>query len=244
MKFDKRLVLVTGGTAGIGRELARQLVAKGARVIITGRDKGRLEDMAALSPNIITYRSDFSVAGDVDRLVANIAQVHLDLSLVINNAGVQAEMKLTDGSARLDEIRRELAINFDAVIAVTIGLLPVIAARGGGAIVNISSGLGVVPKAASPVYCAAKAAVRSFTKTMRYQCEDDETGVRMVDVIMTLVDTGMTKGRGRGKTSPAKAAAAVLRGIAAEGDEIWIGKTKILRVLNRLLPRFAERVMR
>ena len=244
MNFDKRLVLVTGGTAGIGRELARQLVAKGARVIITGRDKARLEEMAALSPNITTYRSDFSVAGDVDRLVANIAQVHPDLSLVINNAGVQAEMKLTDGNAQLDEIRRELAINLDAVIAVTIGLLPVVSARGGGAIVNISSGLGVVPKAASPVYCAAKAAVRSFTKTMRYQCEDDETGVRMTDVIMTLVDTGMTKGRGRGKTSPAKAAAAVLRGIAAERDEIWIGKTKILRVLNRLLPRFAERLMR
>tara|TARA_R110000868_G_scaffold124399_5_gene328905 strand:- start:3711 stop:4445 length:735 start_codon:yes stop_codon:yes gene_type:complete len=244
MKFDKRLVLVTGGTSGIGRELARQLVAKGARVIVTGRDRTRLEEMAALSPSIIKYRSDFSVAGDVDRLVANIVQVHPDLSLVINNAGVQAEMRLTDGSARLDEIRRELAINLDAVIAVTIGLLPVISARGGGAIVNISSGLGVVPKAASPVYCAAKAAVRSFTKTMRYQCEDDETGVRMVDAVMTLVDTGMTKGRGRGKTSPEKAAAAVLRGIAAERDEIWIGKTKLLRVLNRLSPRFAERLMR
>ena len=244
MSYENVVALVTGGTAGIGREIARQLVARGAKVIVTGRDKGRLDEMAAFSPDIVCYRSDFSEAGDVDRLVCNLAQLHPDISLVINNAGVQAEMNLVQPGVEMDVIRREMAINLDAVVAITIGMLPVVEARGGGTIVNISSGLGIAPKAAAPVYCAAKAAMRSFTKAMRYQCEDGGLQVRMVDVIMTLVDTGMTAGRGRRKASPAKAAAAVLRGIAAEQNEIWVGKTKLLRVINRISPRLAARIMR
>tara|TARA_R110000824_G_scaffold390760_23_gene588115 strand:+ start:27492 stop:28226 length:735 start_codon:yes stop_codon:yes gene_type:complete len=244
MNYENVVALVTGGTAGIGRELARQLVMAGATVIVTGRDRVRLDEMAVFSPKIICYRSDFSEAGDVDRLVRNLTQLHPDISLVINNAGVQDEMNLVQHGVDMDVIRREMAINLDAVMAITIGMLSSVEARGGGAIVNISSGLGIAPKAAAPVYCAAKAAMRSFTKAMRYQCEDSGLQVRIVDVIMTLVDTGMTAGRGRRKASPAKVAASVLRGIAAEQNEIWVGKTKLLRVINRISPRLAARIMR
>ncbi len=171
MKIDGRVVLVTGGSAGIGRELVRQMAGKGARVIVTGRDKARLDEVAAAHPDIVTYRVDFSNRDAVDQFIAAVSAAHPDLSLVINNAGVQTEMDLVNAVARLQEVREEIAVNFDAVVSLTIGLLPVVAARGGGAIVNVTSGLAIAPKEASPVYCAAKAGIRSFTKAMRYQCE-------------------------------------------------------------------------
>ena len=244
MKMEGMTALVTGGTAGIGRELAKQLVERGAQVIITGRDKARLDEMAAWNARIVPYPVDFSVSDEVDKFVHDLALDYPDLSLVINNAGVQKHMDLVHGADEMPEIRKELAVNLDALIAVTVGLVPVLAARGGGKIVNISSGLGVFPKAASPVYCAAKAAVRSFTRSIRYQCEDAHNKVRVVDAVMTFVDTGMTAGRGRGKISPAKAAAEVIAGIDAGVDEIWVGMTKILRRLNRLSPRLAARILR
>ena len=244
MKIRGATALVTGGTAGIGRELAKQLVEGGARVIITGRDKARLDEMAAWNARIVPHQVDFSNGEEVDRFVREVARDYPDLLLVINNAGVQMEMDLVHGADAMPDIRKELAVNLDAVIAVTIGLVPVLSAQGGGMIVNVSSGLGVLPKAASPVYCAAKAGLRSFTRSMRYQCEDARNKVRMVDAVMTIVDTGMTAGRGRGKISPAQAAAEVIAGIDAGVDEIWVGKTKLLRRLNRLSPGLAARIMR
>lgn len=243
MNIAGRTALVTGGSAGIGRELARQLAAKGATVVISGRDRRRLDEVVASHARIVAaYHSDFSSDEDVDGLIAQVAREHPELSLVINNAGIQTEMTLAGGDAPLAEIRKEIAVNFDALVAVTVGLLPVVAAQG-GAIVNVSSGLALAPKAASPVYCATKAAVRSFTRAMRYQCEAGAPDVKMVDVIMALVDTGMTTGRGRGKISAAKAARQIIRGIERGRDEIWVGKTKLLRVLNRLSPRLVERIM-
>lgn len=244
MKIDGCVALVTGGSAGIGRELVRQLAGQCTRVIVTGRDVERLKEVAAAHPNAVTYRVDFSDRDAVDQFIATVSATHSDLSLVINNAGVQTEMDLVNAVARLPEVRSEIAVNFYAVMAITIGLLPVVDARGGGAIVNITSALAIAPKEASPVYCAAKAGLRSFTKAMRYQCQLRAQSVHMVEVVMALVDTGMTAGRGRGKISPAKAARGVLRGIERGEDEIWIGKTKLLRVLNRLSPRLVERIMR
>ncbi|MBI1262724.1 MAG: SDR family NAD(P)-dependent oxidoreductase [Rhizobiales bacterium] len=244
MKLNGCTALVTGGTAGIGRELARQLVERGARVVITGRDRARLDEMSAWHDSIIPCQVDLAVTTEVDRFVREMARDYPDLSLVINNAGVQQEMELVHGLDMMPVIRKEMAVNLDAVMAVTIGLIPGIAGQGGGMIVNISSGLGVHPKAASPAYCAAKAALRSFTRSMRYQCEDARNRVKMVDAIMTLVDTGMTAGRGTGKISPAQAAAEVIDGITANHNEIWVGKTRLLRRLNRLSPWLAARIMR
>ena len=222
----------------------RQLSDKGARVIVTGRDKERLEEVAAYHLDIVTYRVDFSDSTAVDKFIATMASTHPDLSLVINNAGVQTEMDLVNATALLPDVRVELAVNLEAVVALTIGLLPAVVARGGGAIVNVTSGLAIAPKEASPVYCAAKAGLRSFTKAMRYQCELRAPEVKIVEVVMALVDTGMTAGRGRGKISPAKAARGIVRGIEAGDDEVWIGKTKLLRVLNRMSPSLVERIMR
>jgi uncharacterized oxidoreductase len=104
--------------------------------------------------------------------------------------------------------------------------------------------LALVPKRSAPVYCATKAGVRTFTRALRYQCEDARLLVHVTDVVMTLVDTDMTRGRGRGKISAADAAAAVIAGIRRGAAEVFVGKTKILPVLMRFSPALGYRILR
>ncbi|MGO4835837.1 SDR family NAD(P)-dependent oxidoreductase, partial [Rhizobiaceae sp. 2RAB30] len=128
--------------------------------------------------------------------------------------------------------------------ALAVALLPVLVDNKPAAIVNLTSALAVAPKAAAPVYCATKAAVRNFSRGLRYQCEDAALGVSVIEVVMALVDTGMTRGRGKGKISPGAAARHVIDAIERGRDEVWVGATRIIRALHRISPRLAERVLR
>ena len=121
-------------------------------------------------------------------------------------------------------------------------LLPLFMKREVAAIVNISSALAVVPKQSAPIYCATKAAIRNFSKALRYQLE--KTPIKVFEIIPTLVDTEMTKGRGKNKVSPDFLAAEVLRAIETDKYEIPIGKTRILFLLHRFVPTIAQRIAR
>jgi len=110
------------------------------------------------------------------------------------------------------------------------------------AIVNISSALAVIPKQSAPIYCATKAAIHNFTKALRYQLE--KSPVKVFEIIPTLVDTEMTKGRGKNKVSPDFLAAEVLRAIKTDKYEIPIGKTTMLFLLHRFMPTIAQRIAR
>lgn len=249
MTFDlsRSNALVTGGARGIGLELTRQLVRKGCRVIAVGQNQHQLDELSAAFPDAVTtWAADLSSTAEVDALVAGLASNHPDINILINNAGVQFEMDLIAPAKtpNLDLGRREIAINFDAVVALTMGLLPILEQQERAAIVNITSALAIAPKASSPVYCATKAAVRSFTKALRYQCSKRAAHVVVTEAIMALVETDMTAGRGSRKISAQKAAAEVISGLEMEKDEIWVSKTKLLRLLNRLSPQVAERLMR
>lgn len=245
MDVNGRKALVTGGSAGIGREIALQLARKGAKVLIVGRDQSRLEEVAAIFPHAISaLRADLSVATEVDRIAAELTRHHSDLDLLVNNAALQSQMDMTAGGWSVREVRAEIGVNFDAVVTLAAGLLPVLAANKPAAIVNITSALAIAPKASAPVYCATKAAVRNFSRGLRYQCEDAALGVSVIEVVMALVDTGMTRGRGKGKISPNEAARQVVLAIERGRTEVWVGATRIIRALHRLSPHLAERVMR
>ncbi len=236
--------LVTGGGTGIGRALARQLAAAGTPVLIVGRDRARLEAVAAEHPGMITaLPADLADPAAVDALIDTVTRDHPGLSLLINNAAVQVPMRLMQAS--LPALRAEIAINLAAPVALAAGLLPVLARHPDAAVVNITSALAVAPKAAAPVYGATKAALRNFSRALRYQCEDERTGVAVLDVVMTLVDTAMTAGRGgKAKISPEKAAAAVMAAIARRRRETWVGPTWVIRFLDRLCPPLAYRILR
>ena len=243
-----RTALITGGTAGIGLALTRGLLAERAsRVFVVGRDPARLDAaLREIGPRVVPVKADLSQPAEVDRLWALLPDLAPDLSLVINNAGSQ---RLTDFTregphALLPALRAEMAANFDAVVALSVGLLPLLARQPSAALVNITSGLALAPKMSSPVYCGSKAGVRAFTIALRYQCEAHLPQVRVVEALPPLVDTAMTEGRGRGKISAEACAAQILAGLEAGRREINVGKTRLLRTLLRVSPALGQRIMR
>lgn len=242
-----KTVLVTGGGRGIGREIVRQLAALGAKIIIVGRNQADLDQVVQDHPNqITTLQADLSKPDTVDQVIAKISSDHPDLSVMVNNAGIQFEVDLLSAGAanHIKGVRTEIALNIDAVMSLTIGLLPVLKNQTNAAIVNISSGLAIGPKEQSPVYSATKAAIRSFSTGLRYQCETAAPHIQVSDVIMDLVSTDMTKGYGESGMKPQDAAATLIAGIQAGKSDIWVGRTKFLRIINLICPPLARKVLR
>ncbi|GGZ36825.1 oxidoreductase [Streptomyces inusitatus] len=247
MNLTGRTVLVTGGTRGIGRALTRRLVALDAHVVAVGRDPDGLARLGAEYGDRVSAEAlDLSDPEAVGDFADGLPGRHPALSVVINNAGVQnlSDFLTADPRDTRTVLRRELAVNLDAVITLSTGLLPHLRDRPSAAIVNISSGLAIVPKPSAPVYCAAKSAVRTFTRALRYQCEDSAPQIRVIDAILPLVDTDMTAGRGRGKISAAETARAVLEGVRRERTEIYVGKARFLPALMRISPSLGHRALR
>lgn len=247
MNLAGRTILVTGATRGIGRALTRQLVAHDARVVAAGRDGTGLAALAAeFGDRVVPRAVDLADPDAVDAFADEVADRHPGLSVVVNNAAVQTltDFLGEDPRSLRPVLRREVAVNLDAVVALCAGLLPRLSRQPSAAIVNITTGLALAPKRSAPVYCATKAGVRAFTRALRYQCQDGAPHVRVVDVVMTLVDTDMTHGRGTGKISADRAAAAVIDGLRRGGDEIAIGRVRLLRTIMRLSPTLGYRMLR
>jgi len=246
MQLEGHRVLVTGGSAGIGLELARRFVARGAKVAICGRDAARLESAKAALGDVATIVADLADP-DAPAMIAREADARLGgLSMLVNNAGVQTSHSLpsADPATIAEETAWEIQVNLTSLVALTAHCMPSLKAQSSGAIVNVSSGLAITPKASSPVYCATKAAVHSFSQALRYQCEDEAPHIRVIEILPPLVDTAMTEGRGTGKISAAACAEESILGIERDRAEIRVGKTKLLVVLHRLAPGIAAGILR
>ncbi|MCW6009195.1 SDR family NAD(P)-dependent oxidoreductase [Micromonospora sp. CPCC 205371] len=247
MNLAGSTILVTGATRGIGRELTRQLVKLGADVVAAGRDRAGLDALAAEHAGRVSpWTVDLADPHAVDALVRDLPDRHPNLSVVINNAGVQTitDFLAEDPQTVRPALRREVAVNLDAVITLSTGLLPHLRRQPSAAIVNITTGLALAPKRSAPVYCATKAGVRVFTRALRYQCQDAAPHIQVIDTVMTLVDTDMTRGRGRDKISPVDAASTVIAGLQCGTAEVYVGKVKLLRTIMRVSPALAYRLLR
>jgi len=254
MQLRGRTVLVTGASSGIGRELAVLLAERGCHVVLSGRDSERLR-AAAEAVDGTVIQAELASAQGVEHLVRKIAEGHPNVSIVVNNAAVQLNYLLDELPAEraLEVVSRELQIDLIAPIQICTLLLPLLqreAARSGrpSAIVNLTSGLALAPKKSAAVYCTAKAGLRTFTKALRHQMNASwhagGPDVRAVEAMLPLVDTPMTAGRGKGKISPARAALEIVDGLEREHDEVYVGRTRVLRILYRLMPAFTERMFR
>jgi uncharacterized oxidoreductase len=229
-------VLITGGATGIGFALAKKFVAAGNRVVVVGRTGQTLAEAARLLPRLETCQADVSIAADRARLVST----YPDISVLVNHAGIQHITPFLDSTA--DAIEQELNVNFLAPALLCPAFLPTLLRRQSAAIVNVSSGLALVPKQTASIYCASKAALHSFSKTLRWQLEG--TPVRVFEVLPPVVNTAMTAGRGRAKISPDTLADEFWRGFQRDRFEMRIGLVKWFAFMHRVAPSLVERLVR
>jgi len=259
--FDGRSVLVTGSTSGVGRALAVALAGQGAHLVVHGRDPERLAEVARAVGGL-PVMADLSTPDGPTRLVDQTLDALAEagrppVSLLVNNAAVQRKYRLADlpAAKAADLAASEVAVDLTAPIQLAMLSLPSLreAARQSGTpsvVVNVTSGLALAPKTTAAVYGAAKAGLRTFTKALRYQMEDEaRTGgppVHVVDAMLPLVATPMTAGRDMrlAMISPDDAAAAILEGLARGQREIAVGQIRLLRRLHRWAPGLAERRLR
>ena len=245
MDLADQKVLITGGSTGIGLALARAFRSAGSQVTICARDRQRL-DAAARDIDATPIPTDLTNPEELAELPSQAAAAMGGISVLINNAGIQFNYGFPDAASAdvLPMVEQEVALNLEVPAKLTSLCLPMLAQEPSPAIVNVSSGLAIVPKASAPIYCATKAALHSFSKALRYQIEDAGSSVKVFEVLPPLVDTDMTRGRGSDKISPERVARETLRGMRVNRYEIRVAKVGLLFWLNRFVPRVAERILR
>jgi uncharacterized oxidoreductase len=182
-------MLVTGGASGIGLALATRVHAAGSTVVVCGRREGKLRDARERLPGLVTRVCDVSSAGERRALVEWVTREFPELNVLVNNAGVQRYPALAGGEGDWTESEDEIAINFEAPVHLSMLLVPHLMRQKAPAIVNISSGLAFTPLSRAPVYSATKAALHSFTLSLRHQLA--ETPIQVIEIAPPAVNTDL-----------------------------------------------------
>ncbi|WP_192348878.1 SDR family oxidoreductase [Algoriphagus sp. Y33] len=242
MRVTGNTILITGGSSGIGLALAKRFLKLDNKVIITGRNEEKLKQIKEELPGIHCYVGDLTHKSSLDELVLLMEQEHPDLNILINNAGIQYNYSFVDEPDLSYKIDYEISTNITVPIKLTGFLLPLLLKNQNSAIVNVSSGLFIAPKASASVYCASKSAIHSFTKTLRYQLETTDT--KVFEIVPSLIDTPMTEGRGKSKISAEQLTDEFFRDFKKNKTESYIGKTKLLNFIHRISPKLSDKIMK
>ena len=237
MEIAGKSVLLTGGTAGIGRALARLLRDEGAKVVVTGRSEARLAEMR--EEGFEALAANLSNAAGVDALVEAWGERELDI--LINNAGMGATQDFRDGSPDPDDADACFYANLSAPVRLITTLLPLMKEHPRATILNGSSGLAIAPSKGGSVYCATKAGLRSFTYSLRAQLKG--TGITVIEALPPMVETQMTKGQPGKKMSPDQCAAAIISAIKHDRPHAYIGQSALLNRINGFSPALARRIL-
>jgi uncharacterized oxidoreductase len=235
MKLSGNTILITGASSGIGLAFANKFVELGNEVIVTGRDQDRLDAVAKANPKLTTIRSD---AADL-KAIADLSRMMKDkfpkLNVLMNNAGILTYRNLgvEDDPVALTS---EIDINLSGPIRLVSALIEQIKANK-GTIINVSSGLVFVPLQAAPIYCATKAAMHSYTITLRQQLEDH--GIEVIELMPPAVKTELAPLPDSVKTiTPDELVGMTIKALEKGKLEIHPGQASGLRFMSRWAPNF------
>ena len=188
MKLSGNTVLVTGGSSGIGLALAERFLLAGNEVVVCGRREAPLAELKAKHPALHTLVADTGSAAERERLFQETTARFPNVNVLINNAGVQRKVAVTDVEPWATTAQ-EIAINLEGPVHLSMLFIPHLLGHAASVIANVSSGLAFVPMAAAPIYCATKAAIHSFTQSLRHQLS--KTSIEVVEIIPPAVRTNL-----------------------------------------------------
>jgi uncharacterized oxidoreductase len=247
MNTSGNTVLITGGSSGIGFELAKQLMEKKNTVIVTGRNKDRLDKAKAKIPGIHAIVSDSSKPQEIKNLFAQVTEQFPELNVVINNAGIMKEVNMLQKVAMDDAFVDEIQINLSGPIMMAKVFLPHLRTKSEAAIINVSSGLAFVPLPTSPIYCATKAGLHSFTQSLRVQLQ--KTTVKVFEFAPPATETELLAGvdpsdmKGITIMKVDQMVKVCLHGMEKDCFEIRPGPSNQLRIMSRVAPGFILKQM-
>ncbi|MGG6310542.1 SDR family oxidoreductase [Paenibacillus macerans] len=231
MKMDSNAILITGGATGIGLALAERFIHAGNKVIICGRRADKLEEAKAKNPQLHIYQSDISKEADRIELYNQITQDHPDVNILFNNAGIMRYLDLAAVESWKDS-EVEIATNLEAPIHLALLFTQHFARKENTAILNVTSGLAHVPLAATPLYCATKAAIHSFTLSLRKQLAKHDIQVIEICPPLTNTDLGVP-GTNTAGIPVDEFADEVIKGLAQGVQEIAYGWSKLTSQASR-----------
>ncbi|MED3963140.1 SDR family oxidoreductase [Niallia taxi] len=191
MKLSANTILITGGSAGIGLAFAERFLKAGNKVIITGRRENVLQNAKEKYPELITYVSDLNNESDRLSLFNWVSENHPEVNVLVNNAGIQQRFNVLKADAKTNwsYFNNELTTNIEAPFHLCMLFAPFFAEKEDAAIINVTSGLAFTPFAIAPIYSATKAALHSFTVSLRHQLSD--TSVEVIEVAPPAVNTDL-----------------------------------------------------
>ncbi|MEK3672767.1 MULTISPECIES: SDR family oxidoreductase [unclassified Paenibacillus] len=191
MKLTGNTILITGGGSGIGLAFAERFISGGNTVIITGRREQVLQDAKDKFPGLITRVSDLNIESERTALFDWVTANYPEVNVLVNNAGTQQRFNVLKADARNNwaYFNQEITTNLEAPLHLAMLFAPLFAAREAAAILNVTSGLAFTPFAIGPIYSATKAALHSFTMSLRLQLSD--TSVEVIEIAPPAVNTDL-----------------------------------------------------
>jgi uncharacterized oxidoreductase len=241
MKLTNRTILITGGSAGIGLAFALKFLELGNRVIVTGRRQAVLDDVKAKHPALHTVQSDVADPAQISILAQTIERDFPKLDVLVNNAGISRYKNLSVPASDLADLMTEVNVNVGGVIRMTSAFIDLLKVNK-GTLINVSSALAYVPLPCLPIYCATKAAIHSYTQSLRFQLED--TGVEVIELMPPAVRTEMTADlpdEGLTLITTDKLVALSIASLKRGAIEVRPGQSAQLALLRRVAPDFINR---
>jgi uncharacterized oxidoreductase len=200
MNLSGNTILITGGGSGIGRGLAESFHALGNQVIIAGRRQQALDGTTAANPGMKSLQLDIEHRAPIRAFAAQVIEEFPSLNVLINNAGIMRAENFLDQQPDLADAESIIATNLLGPIRLTAALLPHLQNQQHAAIINVSSGLAFMPRARTPTYCATKAALHSYTLSLRAQLRG--TSIEVLELIPPYVATDLMDGAKNPRAMP------------------------------------------